>query len=121
MTVIDLTWQPENQATWIMDHTHPDALGWSNQNPTPRDRATIRRWTQHGMETDRTLMYSLSPLGIVVRGNTAVAHYYASWSMEGQGGERTTTNSRCTDTLVRENGRWLYLGWFCFDEPTDGG
>ena len=55
-----------------------------------------------------------------IRGGAAVVHYYASVSEEDQDGKRETTTSRCTDTLIREGGQWLYLGWFCFNEPTEG-
>ena len=47
-------------------------------------------------------------------------HYYASVSTEDAQGKRETTTSRCTDTLTRDTGSWLYLGWFCFDEPSEG-
>jgi hypothetical protein len=32
-------------------------------------------------------------------------------------GKQSVTHGRCSDTLVRENGRWVFLGWSCSDEP----
>ena len=71
------------------------------------------------MENSTGLLHSLAPVGIVIRGDVAIVHYYASVSAEDREGKRETTTSRCTDTLTRDGGSWLYLGWFCFDEPSE--
>lgn len=95
-------------------------LGWGNTQPVPRNQLTTGRWTDHGIESSTGLMHSLAPVGIAIRGDVAVAHYYASVSEEDREGKRETTTTRCTDTLTREGGQWLYLGWFCYDEPNEG-
>ena len=119
MAVVEKTWV-ENDASWVTALTYPEMLGWSNANPTPRGQATTKRWSDHGLENSKGLMHSLAPVGIAIRGETAVAHYYASVSAEGRDGKRETTTTRCTDTLTKEGGAWRYLGWFCFDEPSEG-
>ena len=119
LAVVEETWT-ENDPTWVTRLTHPEMLGWGNTIPMPRDQSTTRRWADHGLEDATGLMHSLAPVGIVIRGDAAVVHYYASWSEEDREGKRETTTSRCTDTLTREANTWLYLGWFCFDEPTEG-
>ena len=119
LAVVEDTWT-ENDPTWVTRVTHPEMLGWSNEFPVPRDQATFGRWSRHSLETSTGLMHSLAPVGIVIRGDAAIVHYYASWSEEDREGKRETTTSRCTDTLTRDGGQWLYLGWFCFDEPTEG-
>ena len=119
MAVVEMTWI-ENDAGWLTGLTHPEMLGWSNSNPMPRNQATTQRWSDHGLESSTGLMHSLAPVGIAIRGETAVAHYYASVSAEDSDGKRETTTTRCTDTLTREGGAWRYLGWFCFEEPSEG-
>ena len=119
LAVVEETWV-ENDATWVARLTHPEMLGWNNTSPVPRNQATTGRWTEHGIESSTGLMHSLAPVGIVIRGDVAVAHYYASVSAEDREGKRETTTTRCTDTLTREGGQWLYLGWFCYDEPNEG-
>ena len=119
MAVVEATWV-ENDPTWVTRLTHPEMLGWGNDIPVPRDQATTRRWSDHGIENSTGLMHSLAPVGIAIRGDVAVAHYYASVSAEDREGKRETTTTRCTDTLTREGGQWLYLGWFCYDEPSEG-
>jgi hypothetical protein len=119
LAVVDDTWT-ENDATWVTRLTHPEMLGWGSTTPVPRDQATTGRWSEHGLESSTGLMHSLAPVGIVIRGDVAIVYYYASVSAEDREGKRETTTSRCTDTLTRDTGSWLYLGWFCFDEPTEG-
>jgi ketosteroid isomerase-like protein len=119
LAVVDETWT-ENDATWVTRLTHPEMLGWGNTQPVPRDQATTGRWSDHGLENSTGLLHSLAPVGIVIRGDVAIVHYYASVSEEDREGKRETTTSRCTDTLTRDSGSWLYLGWFCFDEPSEG-
>jgi len=118
LAVIEETWV-ENDPTWVTRLTHPEMLGWGNDIPVPRDQSTTRRWSDHGIENSTGLMHSLAPVGIAIRGDVAVVHYYASVSAEDREGERETTTTRCTDTLTREGGRWRYLGWFCYEEPTE--
>ena len=118
LAVVEETWV-ENDPTWVTRLTHPEMLGWGNDIPVPRDQSTTRRWSDHGIENSTGLMHSLAPVGIAIRGDVAVVHYYASVSAEDREGERETTTTRCTDTLTREGGRWRYLGWFCYEEPTE--
>ena len=119
MAVVEMTWI-ENDAGWVTSLTHPEMLSWSNSFPMPRNQATTQRWSDHGLESSTALMHSLAPVGIAIRGETAVVHYYSSVSAEDSDGKRETTTTRCTDTLTREGGAWRYLGWFCFDEPSEG-
>ncbi len=119
LAVVEETWT-ENDATWVTRLTHPEMLGWGNTNPMPRGQTTTRRWSDHGLESSTELLHSLAPVGIVIRGDVAIVHYYASVSAEDREGKRETTTSRCTDTLTRDGGSWLYLGWFCFNEPSEG-
>ena len=119
LAVVEETWV-ENDPTWVTRLTHPEMLGWGDDIPVPRDQSTTRRWSDHGIENSTGLMHSLAPVGIAIRGDAAVVHYYASLSEQDRQGKRETTTTRCTDTLTRAGNSWKYLGWFCFNEPTEG-
>jgi hypothetical protein len=119
LAVVEETWT-ENDPTWVTRLTHPEMLGWGSTIPVPRDRAATGLWSDHGVENSTGLLHSLAPVGIVIRGDVALVHYYASVSAEDRQGKRQTTTSRCSDTLTRDGGDWLYLGWFCYDEPSEG-
>jgi len=77
--VIQAQWQAsmEEDATWPERFLHESFLGWANENPAPRDEASTDKWNRYGMENSTTLMQELYPVGIIVQGNTAVAHYFS--------------------------------------------
>jgi ketosteroid isomerase-like protein len=101
----------EEDATWPERFLHESFLGWDNENPAPRDKASTDKWSRYNDENSTTLMQELSPIGIVVHGNTAVAHYFYSEASENRKGERETTHGRYTDVLVRDGGTWRFLAW----------
>lgn len=119
--VIQAQWDASMQKdeTWPQRFLHEQFQGWDNENPTPRDRDATQRWNRYGWETSTALMQQLHPIGIVVVGNTAVAHYVYSTAAENRDGERETTHGRFSDILVRDGGTWRFLAWHGGDDPTD--
>ena len=101
----------EQDATWPEVYLHPSFLGWSDDNPMPRNKASVQKWQRYEMETSKTLEQELSPVGIVVEGNVAIAHYYFSSAIENYKGERKTIHGRFTDILTKEGERWRFLAW----------
>ena len=71
------------------------------------------------MEDSTTLMQELSPFGIIVHGNTAVAHYVYSLTAEDKEGNRKTVHGRYTDVLVKDGENWVFLAWHGGDDPAD--
>jgi hypothetical protein len=67
---------------------HDDFVGWSDENPMPRDRSS-----------------------------TAVAHYYYAQSTEDSEGERETSYGRYTDVLVKTPNGWKFIAWRGGDDP----
>jgi hypothetical protein len=119
LRVVERSWVDDlaEDSSWIDRMSHPELLSWGSSYPVPRDRAQSRRWSQYEDDTSDALLHTLSPVGIAVRGDVAVLHYYATVAAEGTDGQRNTRISRCTDTLTRDGDTWLYLAWFCFEEP----
>lgn len=117
--VIEAQWQAsmEEDTTWHQRFLHQSFMGWDNDNPTPRNKASVERWNRYGMENITTLMQELYPIGIVVHGNTAVAHYFYSTATENREGEREMTHGRYTDVLVRDGGTWRFIAWHGGDDP----
>lgn len=102
---------------WPERTLHPAFLGWPDEFPMPRDKAGVKEWEKYGSENSQTHVEQLSPVGIVVVGSTAVAHYYYSTATEDREGERETTHGRYTDVLVKEEGKWLFIAWSGGDDP----
>jgi hypothetical protein len=122
LAVVEQSWVDDlgKDATWLDRLTHPEMLSWSDDVPVPRAQTDSKRWNEYGHENSTSLIHTIAPVGIAIRGDAAVVHYYATNGAEDRQGERETTTSRCTDTLTRAGNTWRYLGWFCFNEPDDG-
>ena len=122
LSVVEQSWVADmgGDATWIDRHTHPEMLSWDLTNPVPRAQAEAKRWNAYGHESSTSLIYTIAPVGITVRGDAAVLHYYATIGAEDLEGKRETTTTRCTDTLTRDGSTWRYLGWLCVAEPNEG-
>jgi ketosteroid isomerase-like protein len=119
--VIQAQWTAtmEKDASWPDTFLADDFLGWGNEQPAPRDGASQRMWARYDMQNSTTLVQDLYPLGIVVHGDVAVAHYFYSTAAETPQGERETTHGRYTDVLVRDGGTWRFVAWHGGDEPDD--
>ena len=118
--VIEAQWKAsmEKDATWPDKYLHEKLIAWGDEIPMPRDKSSMDKWVRYGMENSTTLLQELYPVGIIVQGNTAVAHYFYSQASENRKGERETSHGRYTDVLVKENGTWQFLAWSGGDNPT---
>ena len=119
--VIEANWKAamEKDTTWPDTQLHDKFLGWDGNRPMPRDKSSINNWIRYQIENSTTLIQELIPVGIVLHGNTAVAHYFYSQASEDRKGERETVHGRYTDILVKENGTWQFLAWSGGDNPTN--
>jgi hypothetical protein len=119
--VIEAQWKAsmEKDATWPEKYLHEKLLAWSDERPMPRNKSSMDKWTRYGIENSTTLLQELYPVGIIVHGNTAVAHYFYTEAAEDRKGERKTTHGRYTDVLVKENGTWQFLAWSGGANPTN--
>ena len=103
--------------TWTESDLHPSFLGWSDAYPLPRGKAAVQEWERYSAENSQTLVQELYPVGIVVVGSTAVAHYYYSTAAEDRNGKRKTTHGRYTDVLIKQDDKWTFIAWRGGDDP----
>ena len=122
LAVVEQSWVDDlgKDPTWVDRLTHPEMLSWGDEYPVPRDQAASKRWSEYGDQNSTSLMHTIAPVGITIRGDAAVVHYYSTVAAEDREGKRETTSSRCTDTLTRDGNTWRYLGWFCLEAPNEG-
>jgi len=119
--IVQAQWEAtkDKDSEWTKRFLHDDFVGWANDIPAPRTRSSVANWDRLDMEDSTTLLQELTPLGIVIHGNTAVAHYVYSQTTEDGEGERKTTHGRYTDTLVKDGDNWLFLAWHGGDDLDD--
>lgn len=107
----DLNWTDK----WVTE----DALVWGSAYPMPRSRDSAKRWDAYQFPMSETLISEYSPVGIVVHGSTAVAHYYSSSGERNKEGKQKTSHGRCTDILAKGDDGWKFVAWHCADEPSN--
>lgn len=94
-----------------------DFMGWNNNAPTPRSKVSSRMWRRFSQEQEKAMQHELFPLSIVVRGDTAVAHYLYSNAVQKKNKEVVVSNGRFTDILVRDGASWKFIAWHGGDDP----
>ena len=110
---IEATWNnaAKNSDRWIDDYLADDFAGWSNTSPAPRNKTSIRMWDRFERTQGRVVAHELYPLSIIVRGDTAIAHYLYSSAFEDKDGDVEVGNGRYTDILIREDDGWKFIAW----------
>ena len=106
---------------WTDTYVHRNAVVWGDDVPMPRTRDSVKKWERYSFQNSTTLVSEYSLAAMVVQNNTAVAHYYYSLGNEDAEGKPRTVHGRCTDILINENGRWVFLAWRCGDMPSASG
>lgn len=119
--VIEQQWSAgrDGDTDWIDELLTSDFVGWPYDSPAPRTRASTEMWDDFGRKQWKPLTHELYPLSIVVRGDTAIAHYLFTNAGETPDGKVVTRNGRYTDVLVRERGEWKFLSWHGGDFPPE--
>ncbi len=116
--VIESDWKAymeKDQAT-VDKNRHERLLRWEYGEPAPINKASDQKWNRYNMENTTTLVQELYPVGIVVHGNTAVAHYFYTVVSENKKGERRTRHGKYTDVLVKDDSTWRFLAWHGGDD-----
>jgi hypothetical protein len=130
------SWSPEQQELWKVEEqqwkmaaakdlgwidtmVHPNLRYWETGDPTPRDRASLKRWSRYGNENATVLEQEIFPISATITGNVAVVQYHYVIARENLKKERETVTGQYTDVLIKENGRWLFVAWAGGDHPKD--
>ena len=120
-SVIEEQWEASQRGDrrWVEQLLSADFIGWPNNSPAPRDRASTRMWNDFSTKQSKGLAHELYPQSTVIHGDMAVAHYLYSNATENSEGETEVVNGRYTDILVRIDGEWKFIGWHGGDDDSD--
>ena len=111
-------WRAEQDGDdgWIDRLLSDDFSGWPNNSPAPRSKSSTQMWDRFNDEQGSMVAHELFLMGIVVNGDTAVAHYLYTSAFEDNEGEVEITNGRYTDVLVRTDDGWKFIAWHGGDD-----
>jgi len=90
-------------------YMHADYRGWSYASPLPGDKATARKFLDHGFKTTKILVYNIKPVEIRIHGNVAVVHYFFTEISNDAEGKEKTSSGRWTDILLKQGDRWVMV------------
>lgn len=117
--VVEAQWNAEakGDSKWLDNLLADDFSGWSNESPAPRNKSSTKMWDRYTDSLGSMKAHELYPLAIIVRGDTAIAHYLYSSAYEDKDGEVEMTSGRYTDVLVRTDDGWKFIGWHGGADP----
>jgi ketosteroid isomerase-like protein len=120
------SWSKEQQGVWknvqaywamygagdlegFLGYMHDDYLGWGMANPLPNSKADAEKWMKPYWSKRTVTVYDIKPVGILVMGDMAVAHYYYSMMIKGEDGKEKNNSGRWTDVLMKQGDKWLLI------------
>lgn len=89
---------------------HDDFSGWTYNESVPRGIHNVETIGRYLFDRADVRALELRPIEVRAYGNFAFAHYVVI-AVEGRpDGSEVTHQERWTDILIRENGRWYWIG-----------
>ncbi len=89
---------------------HEDFSGWGPGDPFPRGKKYAESIGAYITARQATRATELRPFTVRVYGNFAFAHYLRTWLEEQPDGSVVENKIAWTDLMLRENGRWYWIG-----------
>jgi hypothetical protein len=128
------TWSPEQQEiwkfeelqwkmsmdkdiSWIDKMVHPNISVWEVGRPAPQNKASITRWNKYSNASSTVLEQEIFPISVTITGNVAVVQYSYVQVREDAKKDRQTVTGRWTDILIKDGGRWQFIGWAGGEDP----
>jgi ketosteroid isomerase-like protein len=85
--------------------------GWDNQSVVPQNKSNTSKWIEFSAKTNKTLVYTLSPQTIWVKGDFAYVHYfYNEVDKNTETGKNERNSGKWTDILMKKDGKWMLVG-----------
>ncbi len=98
-------------AAGFMSYFDESYMGWSNQSRVPMSKANVSKWIGQDMKDNSTVLYTITPLTIWVKGDFAFVHYtYGMMEQNKSTAKKTTTGGTWTDILMKKDGKWVLIG-----------
>jgi len=98
-------------AAGFMSYFDDSYEGWDIHSPVPMNKANVTKYINNEVKNSSTVLYTITPLVIWVKGDFAYVHYYYSEiDKNKQTGKDETNAGNWTDILMKEGGVWKLIG-----------
>jgi ketosteroid isomerase-like protein len=100
----------------IMSYFHTQFSAWDYAQEQPVALDAFRASIDYYYSEYRQTSFDIQASAIHVYGDVAIAHLYYQEAFTDEAGVETPVSGRWTATLVKNNGRWLFLAWSWLQE-----
>ena len=101
----------KGDAQGFMSYFDDSYMGWDYQSVVPQSKSNTGKWIANGLKNNTTIVYTLTPVAIWVKGDFAYADYfYTQLDKNNQTGKEDRSSGKWTDILMKKDGRWILIG-----------
>ena len=95
----------------FMTYFDDSYMGWSYESKVPQSKSNTGKWINYGAKNYTTLIYTITPVAIWVKGDFAyVDYYYAEVDKNNETGKKENNSGNWTDILMKKAGKWVMIG-----------
>jgi len=101
----------QNDVAGFLSYFDESYIGWSYQSKVPQSKSNTAKWIKNDFEKNETILHTLTPITIWVKGNFAFANYFFSQiDKNKKTGKEEPSLGKWTDILMKKNGKWVLIG-----------
>lgn len=111
-TVVETYWAVGMSSNPIdfLNYFDDSYTGWNYEAGAPTTKADVQKVLKYWTTKGKTVLYTITPVGIWVNGNFAYVHYYYYEVDEGPDGKPMYERGRWTDILMKKDNKWVMVG-----------
>lgn len=115
-TYVQQSWVDDaaENGKWPGEYAHEKFMAWGDSYAAPRDKEAAATWERMDAETTDIFWHEITPLGIVIEGDTAVVMYLAQVGEESDKGGRSLVPYSVVEVLRRDGENWQFLATTSF-------
>ena len=101
----------KGDARGFMSYFDDSYMGWNNQSRVPQSKVNTSKWVEDDIKSNSTILYTITPLTIWVKGDFAYVHYtYSQLLKNNETGKKISSSGIWTDILMKKDGKWMLIG-----------
>jgi uncharacterized protein (TIGR02246 family) len=93
----------------FLSYIHDDYCGWHYESAVTQKKSNFVNMANHYFPKTEIIFYELTPLEVQILDDVAIVHYYFYFLMKDDEGKEQSSQSRYTDILMKEDGKWLLI------------